>query len=53
MSPTNKSLIPSILPQRVFSDDEDAFFEDLVDEAEIDAIVAALFPDSLTKPTQA
>lgn len=47
MAPTRLSLIP----QQVFSESEDEFFEQLVDDAEIEAIVEALFPESLTKPS--
>ena len=39
----------SMLPQIVFTASEEEIFDDLVDEAEIDAIVEALFPESLTK----
>jgi hypothetical protein len=41
----------SLIPQQVFSQSEDEFFEELVDDAEIEAIVDALFPESLTKPS--
>ena len=39
----------SLLPQSAFTDTEDQLFDDIVDEAEIDALVDVLFPDVLTK----
>ncbi len=43
----NASLLPTAA--KVFTEAEEDLFEDIVDEAEIDALVEALFPDSLTK----
>lgn len=42
---------PSILPTdaQLFSDDEQAVFDDLYDDAELDAICEALFPTELTR----
>ena len=39
----------SLLPQSAFTDTEESLFDDIVDEAEIDALVDLLFPDDLTK----
>lgn len=39
----------SLLPQSAFSDTEEMLFDDIVDEAELDALVEILFPDALTK----
>lgn len=47
MAPRN-TLIPSLLPQRAFSDNEDALFDGLDADAEIDALLDALFPDAQT-----
>lgn len=48
MSPRqNPSLIPTDAP--LWNDDEQAVFDDLYDDAEIEAICDALFPESLTK----
>lgn len=42
---------PSILPTDalLFTDDEAAVFDELYDDAELDAICEALFPDELTR----
>lgn len=47
----NPSLIPSLIPAAalLFSDDEQQGFDDLYDDAELDAICEALFPAELTK----
>jgi hypothetical protein len=44
----NKTLT-SLIPQEAlkFTDEENALFEELYEEAEIEAIVEALFPDAL------
>ncbi|MBI1947106.1 MAG: hypothetical protein HYS27_15525 [Deltaproteobacteria bacterium] len=47
----NPSLIPTLIPTSAlaFSDDEWAGFAALDDDADLDAICDALFPDQLTK----
>lgn len=40
---------PSLLPHSAFTESEDLLFEDIVDEAELDALVEILFPESLTR----
>ncbi len=47
----NPSLIPSLIPTSalLFSDDERAVFAELDDDADLDALCDALFPDQLTK----
>lgn len=45
----NPSLLPSAA--QVFSDVEEDLFCDLADEADIDALVEALFPDELSPKT--
>jgi hypothetical protein len=43
-----KSLIPTDALK--FTDEENELFEELYEDAEIEAIVEALFPDALLKP---
>jgi hypothetical protein len=43
----NTSMIPSLVPMQAFSLDEDAAFEEMEDDAEIEALVDVLFPDSI------
>jgi hypothetical protein len=42
-------MTPSLLPQSAFSDTEESLFDDIVDQAEIDALVDVLFPDELLR----
>ena len=39
----------SILPQAAFSDTENQAFDELFDDADIERLVDALFPDELTR----
>lgn len=44
--PPNKSKIPSLIPQRAFTDDENDVFEEMEDDADIEVLVEILFPDA-------
>ncbi len=45
-------MVPSLLPQpSAFTIEEADLFEEIDDDADIDALVEALFPESLTKPS--
>lgn len=45
-------MVPSLLPQpAAFTLEEADLFDELDDDADIDALVEALFPESLTKPS--
>lgn len=43
----NPSMIPSLIPMQAFSMDEDAAFEELEDDADLEALVEMLFPGSI------
>ena len=40
------TVIPSLIPMRAFTDDEDAAFGEMDDDAELDALVDVLFPET-------
>jgi hypothetical protein len=45
-------MVPSLLPQpSAFTIEEADLFDEIDDDADIDALVDALFPESLTKPS--
>jgi hypothetical protein len=44
--PQRVSKIPSLVPQRAFTDEEDGVFAEMDDDADIDALVAILFPEA-------
>lgn len=53
MVPSMPPKVTSILPQpAAFNIEEADLFDDLEDEADLDALVDALFPESLTKPSR-